>query len=89
MKKDLPNRQSIRLNGYDYAQPGAYFITICVQNHICLLGDIVDGEMIRNDAGIMVENWWLECACKYPHIKCLEHVVMPNHFHCIIVILKY
>ena len=29
---DAHNRRSIRLRGYDYAQPGAYFITVCTQN---------------------------------------------------------
>jgi hypothetical protein len=46
--KDNPlehHRRSIRLKGYDYAQPGAYFITICVQNRECVLGEIIDGEM--------------------------------------------
>ena len=33
--------KSSRLGGYDYTRNGAYFITICTQNHICLFGDIV------------------------------------------------
>jgi len=36
------HRRSIRLKGYDYSQPGAYFITICTQNRACLFGEIVD-----------------------------------------------
>jgi hypothetical protein len=26
---DLHQRRSVRLRGYDYAQAGAYFVTIC------------------------------------------------------------
>lgn len=87
----IHHRRSIRLKGYDYSQAGLYFITICVQNRICMFGEIVDGEqidspqeMILNDAGKMVENWYHELENKYPDIKCHEYVVMPNHFHCII-----
>jgi putative transposase len=29
---EIYHRRSIRLKGYDYAQAGAYFVTICVQN---------------------------------------------------------
>jgi len=39
------HRRSIRLKGFDYAQPGAYFVTICIQNRVCALGEISDGEM--------------------------------------------
>ena len=37
----IHHRRSIRLKGYDYAQAGLYFITICVQNRECLFGQIV------------------------------------------------
>jgi len=39
------HRRSIRLKGYDYAQPGAYFVTICTQDQACLFGEVVDGQM--------------------------------------------
>ncbi len=29
---DKHHRRSIRLQGYDYSQPGIYFITLCTQN---------------------------------------------------------
>ena len=34
-------RKQNRLAGYDYSQPGAYFITVCVKDHRCLLGTVV------------------------------------------------
>lgn len=43
------NRRSIRLPGYDYTKPGAYFITIITHNRQCLFGDIVNGEMVLNE----------------------------------------
>jgi len=45
------HRRSIRLRGYDYSQPGAFFITICTQNRECLFGNIVDGHMALNEYG--------------------------------------
>jgi len=40
-----------------------------------------------NDAGRMVEGWWFELEKKFPSIETDAHVVMPNHFHGIIVIV--
>lgn len=87
MNKYNPNihhRKSIRLQGYDYAQAGLYFVTICVQNRACLFGDIIDGELKLNDAGKMISTWYYELEHKFPNIKCGSHIVMPNHFHCIL-----
>ena len=78
------HRRSLRLKGYDYSQPGLYFITICNQNRTHLFGHIENGQMILNDAGRMVEKWYYELENKYPDKRCHEMVVMPNHFHCII-----
>jgi hypothetical protein len=80
----IHNRKSIRLKGYDYSKAGLYFITICCQDMTCLFGEIINGEMILNDAGKMVETWYNELENKYPDKRCHEMVVMPNHFHCII-----
>jgi REP element-mobilizing transposase RayT len=80
------HRRSIRLKGYDYAQPGAYFVTICTQNRACLFGEVVDRQMQLNDAGRMVERWWKELNRKFAHIRTDAFVVMPNHIHGIIVI---
>ena len=48
---DKPVRHSTRLLDFDYAQAGAYFITICTQNRQCLFGEIANKEMRLNDAG--------------------------------------
>lgn len=80
------HRRSIRLKGYDYSQPGAYFITMCTQDRACLFGEVVDGKMRLNDAGRMVEKWWVELNRKFPGVQTDAYIVMPNHFHGIIVI---
>ena len=80
------HRRSIRLKDYDYSQAGAYFVTICAQGRQCLFGEILDRVMRPNDAGRMVERWWLELNHKYPTVETDEHSVMPNHFHGVILI---
>jgi len=81
---DIHHRRSIRLKGYDYSQTGLYFITICTQNRLCLFGEIENGEMILNNAGIMIEHQWQELIYHFDNIKLHEFIVMPNHFHGII-----
>ena len=81
-----PCRRSIRLQGYDYSQAGAYFITLCTRNQESLFGDIVDGEMRLNAAGLIVAESWKWLATQYRHVELDEWVIMPNHLHGIIVI---
>jgi REP element-mobilizing transposase RayT len=77
-------RRSIRLKGYDYSQAGLYFITICVQNRECLFGEIVNGEMVLNDAGTIANKCWLDIPKHFPNAVLHEHIVMPNHIHGIV-----
>ena len=44
---DLPQRKPNRLPDYDYSTPGAYFITICIQDRKCILGRIVGASIAR------------------------------------------
>ncbi len=84
---DIRHRRSIRLRGYDYSQSGAYFVTICTKDRECMFGDIVDGEMRLNDTGQIVHDVWNKIPEHFTHADIDEFVVMPNHFHGIIVIV--
>jgi len=64
---------------------GAYFITICTQNRKCLFGEIVDEVMIINPCGDMVVKWVRKTEEKFDGIDISTFVVMPNHFHAIVV----
>jgi len=83
---DKHHRRSIRLQGYDYSQPGAYFITLCTQNRECLFGGILNGEIRLNEFGKIAHQCWLEIPQHFPHVQLDEFVVMPNHIHGIIVL---
>ncbi len=66
---DIHHRRSVRLTGYDYSQPGYYFVTICTQNRWPLFGEIQKGAMILNDASKMIGRWWNELKNKYANIE--------------------
>jgi REP element-mobilizing transposase RayT len=83
---DKHARRSIRLRDYDYAQPGAYFVTLCIQNRECLLGEVVEGIMHVNDVGQIIQSVWDELPRHYPGVDIDAFVVMPNHVHGIIVL---
>lgn len=85
---DKYHRRSIRLKGYDYRHPGAYFVTICTQDRACLFGDVLTGEMRFNEAGRMVIGKWERISERFPNVELDTFVVMPNHIHGIIVITQ-
>ena len=43
--------------------------------------------MRLNDSGVMVKKWWFEVAKKFMDVELDEFVIMPNHFHGIIVLV--
>ena len=84
-RSDSHRRRSIRLPGYDYAQAGLYFVTVCTQGRQCLFGEVVDGEMRLNEYGEIVAESWSWLSEQYSYVDLDAAVVMPNHFHGIIV----
>jgi REP element-mobilizing transposase RayT len=79
-------RRSIRLPGYDYTSPGAYFVTICVHDRECLLGKVEHEQMHLSDQGRLVETAWQALPKHFPYVDLDAFVVMPNHLHGIIVL---
>ena len=80
------NRHSLRLKDYDYSSAGAYFVTLCTQNRVCLFGQVIDDEIVLNKNGKIVRDEWLRTSEIRHEIVLDEYVVMPNHFHAIILI---
>ncbi|MCP5013761.1 MAG: transposase [Ketobacter sp.] len=81
----MHNRQSIRLHGYNYANPGYYFITIVTQDRESRFGEVVDDTMVLNGAGKMVTQWIDELPSKFDNCVIDSFVIMPNHIHILIV----
>jgi putative transposase len=81
-------RRSIRLRGYDYAQAGAYFVTIVTKDRAPLFGEILDGEMCLNDGGALVDSVWEKLPDHYRGVECDAFIVMPNHVHGVILLVE-
>lgn len=79
---------SIRLKNWDYGSSAIYFITICTKDMKHYFGNIKDGEMQLNYLGKVVELEWKKSVELRPDMNLYlgEFVVMPNHFHGILVI---
>jgi putative transposase len=73
-----------RLTGYDYSQPGFYFVTICVQENRLVFGSIIDDQVKLREPGQIAESVWITLPRRFAHVKLHEYVFMPNHMHGII-----
>ena len=83
---NIHHRRSIRLKGYDYSQKGAYFITLCVKDRECIFGAFNDGIMELNCFGEIVRDTWKDLPNHNADIVLDQYIIMPNHFHGIIII---
>jgi len=81
------HRRSIRLKGYDYSQPGLYFITLCTYRRQCWFGEIKRSRMHLNQIGKIVAREWLHSAQMRPTLQLDEWTIMPNHLHGIVRII--
>ncbi len=90
MNENKHHRRSIRLKGYDYSAPGAYFITICAYEKQSFFGEIVDaGEKLSavvrlSHTGRIVEEEWMNTEKIRNEIRIDDFVIMPNHIHGIV-----
>ena len=80
------NRHSLRLKDYDYTLPGPYFVTTIIYGRETQLGNVLDGEMQLNESGQIVTDAWQWLGRQFPYLELGAAVVMPNHFHGIILI---
>jgi putative transposase len=79
---------STRLQTWNYANAGMYFVTICTAHRLCYFGKIAGKQMHLSALGGMAENEWIKTIEMRPdmNLELGEFVVMPNHFHGIIII---
>lgn len=84
----LSQRKSPRLQGYNYADEGAYFVTIATMKRQHLFGKVVDSEMRLSALGKVVQARWVAIPDHHAHVALDAFVVMPNHVHGIVIITK-
>lgn len=82
--RSLPRRRSVHLPGYDYGQPGAYFVTLCTHNRSCILAEMGCKGLLLRLAGRIVEQEWLRTCELRSRVAADRFVIMPNHFHAIV-----
>ncbi len=78
--REAHHRHSVKLNGYDYSEPGAYFITICTYQREMLLAD----RLVR----YIVSSAWHDLPRRFGAVAIHQFVIMPNHVHGIIWITR-
>jgi REP element-mobilizing transposase RayT len=78
--------ESTRLKGWDYRNPGYYFVTICTKNRDYHFGHIVNGEMHLSAIGEIAAQCWQEIPNHHTNVELDEFMIMPNHVHSIVVI---
>jgi REP element-mobilizing transposase RayT len=96
----IHHRHTIRLQGYDYSQSGAYYVTIVAHGRECLFGEIVDvadvgaglrpaptATMKLNEFGKIVQRAWFDLPKHYPHVELGTFCIMPNHVHAVIILI--
>jgi REP element-mobilizing transposase RayT len=79
--------ESARLQGYDYATPGAYFVTICTKHRQYFFGNIENNQVQYAEAGAIAANIWKRIPEQFPYVELDEYIIMPNHVHGIIWLL--
>lgn len=88
----FPNRKPNRLPDYDYAQNGAYFITICAKDQASLFwkfrvgADLIRPDIILSAIGLNVQEAVLRIPIVYPDVLLDRFCIMPDHLHLIILI---
>lgn len=87
-KPIIPIRRTIRIPEYDYTQQGAYFITICTHRKENIFGEIKSGKMKLSPLGEIAYYQWLHLPKRFSNINLDTFVIMPNHIHGIIIIIK-
>ena len=82
--RDCPRRRSIRLTGFDYSQPGAYFLTICSADRKCTFSSIENAQIRETALGRLLHSCWMAIPEHFPATELDEFVIMPNHLHAIL-----
>jgi REP element-mobilizing transposase RayT len=80
------DRRGMRLKGYDYSQPGMYFVTICVHERQSKLGKITDSHILLSPYGEIAHDFWKTTSEHFPNAHIDEFIIMPNHIHAIVQI---
>jgi hypothetical protein len=54
------SRREVLYKGYGYNDVGYYFVTLCAHERVCSFGEIIDGKMVLNAAGVLLDTIWMQ-----------------------------
>ena len=79
---EFPNRKSIRIADYDYSTPGAYFITVCINDRKPILWNVGAATCRPNlsKIGAVVEMAILQITEHYPAVSVDKYCVITNSY---------
>lgn len=80
--------ESARKQGFDYSSAGYYYLTVCTWNKVHLFGEIINHEMVLNEYGDIVHQEWCKSFEIRRELQSDEFIVMPNHIHGIVRIVR-
>jgi len=80
--------ESGRRINWDYSTPGTYFVTVCTVHHNKLFGKIIDDKMVLSCQGTIAQSCLIEIPKHFNNVKLLEFVIMPNHVHILLEVVK-
>ena len=83
------HRRSLRLESYNYADSGAYFVTIVAQNRQCIFGNVVDSKIELNEFGRILAEEWERSKDIRQEIALDAFVAMPNHIHGVLIMTNH
>lgn len=78
--------ESARLKGWDYRNPGYYFVTICTRQRERFFGVVMGNDVQLSPIGEIAAKFWSEIPAHHEGIELDEWIVMPNHVHGIVII---
>lgn len=78
----------MRLQGYDYRQSGAYFVTVCIYQRHNTFGTVIDGNMVLSQWGEIVDEEWRRTETVRANVELDAYVIMPNHLHGVVLIVE-
>lgn len=79
-------RKQNRYPGYDYSNPGEYYVTLCTENRLPLFGEVINSEVALNEIGDMIVEEWNSLPERFPGVELDAMIVMPDHLHGVIVL---
>ena len=90
---ELPAGKHPRLKEYDYSCAGCYFLTFCIKDHKCCLGDVIlpiDAtelpKVILSQWGQITKEAIQRIPKVYQDVVLDSYAVMPNHVHLLVTL---